>query len=116
MTRRTSLRAAARENYVAMAKGQGANASNGDPPPSLSLPHKGGDENRSTETNLTTRVRELYEESAVPVREIAAVAGISVRGKVAASETDVPDERLVDFIVSWPGKWPKGAKGKGPGK
>jgi hypothetical protein len=37
-----------------------------------------------------------------------------VRGKVAASEKDVPDERLVDFIVSWPGKWPKGAKGKGP--
>jgi uncharacterized cysteine cluster protein YcgN (CxxCxxCC family) len=41
-------------------------------------------------------------------------AGISVRGKVAASEKDVPDERLVDFIVSWPGKWPKGSKGKGP--
>jgi uncharacterized cysteine cluster protein YcgN (CxxCxxCC family) len=41
-------------------------------------------------------------------------SGVSVRGKVAASEKDVPDERLVDFIVSWPGKWPKGAKGKGP--
>ena len=41
-------------------------------------------------------------------------AGISVRDKVAASEKDVPDERLVDFIVSWPGKWPKGSKGKGP--
>jgi hypothetical protein len=37
-------------------------------------------------------------------------AGISVRGKVAANEKDVPDERLVDFIVSWPGKWPKGSR------
>ena len=37
-------------------------------------------------------------------------AGISVRGRVAASEKDVPDERLEDFIVSWPGKWPKGAR------
>ena len=39
-------------------------------------------------------------------------AGISVRGRVAASEKDVPDERLEDFIVKWPGKWPKGAKAK----
>jgi uncharacterized cysteine cluster protein YcgN (CxxCxxCC family) len=38
-------------------------------------------------------------------------AGISVRGKVSASEKDVPDERLVDFIVKWPGKWPKGSRG-----
>ncbi len=38
-------------------------------------------------------------------------AGVSVRGRVAASEKDVPDERLEDFIVSWPGKWPKGARG-----
>jgi uncharacterized cysteine cluster protein YcgN (CxxCxxCC family) len=44
-------------------------------------------------------------------------AGISVRGRVAASEKDVPDERLEDFIVKWPGKWPKGAKAKvAPGK
>jgi len=35
-----------------------------------------------------------------------------VRGRVAASEQDVPDERLEDFIVSWPGKWPKGARRK----
>ncbi|HEX3709408.1 MAG TPA: hypothetical protein VHV56_05925, partial [Pseudolabrys sp.] len=39
-------------------------------------------------------------------------AGVSVRGRVSASEKDVPDERLEDFIVSWPGKWPKGARGK----
>ena len=37
-------------------------------------------------------------------------AGISVQNKVVASETDVPLESLPDFIVSWPGKFPKGAK------
>jgi len=37
-------------------------------------------------------------------------AGISVQGKVQASETDVPLEQYPDFIVSWPGKFPKGAK------
>ena len=37
-------------------------------------------------------------------------AGISVRGRVTASETDVPDEKLEDYIVAWPGKWPKGAR------
>ena len=42
-------------------------------------------------------------------------AGISVRGRVAASETDVPDEKLPDHIVSWPGKWPKGAKRQAKG-
>ncbi|MFY9599553.1 MAG: YcgN family cysteine cluster protein [Pseudolabrys sp.] len=40
-------------------------------------------------------------------------AGVSVRGRVAASEADVPDEKLEEYIVSWPGKWPKGAKRKG---
>ena len=39
-------------------------------------------------------------------------AGISVRGRVAASEKDVPDARLEDYIVSWPGKWPKGSRTK----
>ena len=38
-------------------------------------------------------------------------AGISVRGKVGASEVDVPDHALEDHLVSWPLKWPKGAKG-----
>ncbi len=38
-------------------------------------------------------------------------AGVSVRGRVAANEKDVPDERLEDFVVAWPGKWPKGSKG-----
>src|SRR3974377_655247 len=39
-------------------------------------------------------------------------AGISVRGRVPASESDVPDDKLVDYVVGWPGKWPKGARGK----
>jgi hypothetical protein len=30
---------------------------------------------------------------------------------VTASEADVPDDKLTDYIVSWPGKWPKGARG-----
>ena len=39
-------------------------------------------------------------------------AGISVRGKVGASEATVPDEKLEDYIVSWPLKWPKAARRK----
>ena len=42
--------------------------------------------------------------------ETVHAAGISVRGKVGASEVDVPDRDLEDHIVSWPLKWPKGAK------
>ncbi len=38
-------------------------------------------------------------------------AGVSVQGRVAASETSVPDERLEEFLVKWPQRWPKGAKG-----
>jgi uncharacterized protein len=45
-------------------------------------------------------------------KETVHEAGISVRGRVSAIETDVPDERLEDFIVKWPGKWPRGAKRK----
>jgi uncharacterized cysteine cluster protein YcgN (CxxCxxCC family) len=37
-------------------------------------------------------------------------AGVSVRGRVTASEKDVPDAKLEDYIVSWPGKVPKGAR------
>jgi uncharacterized cysteine cluster protein YcgN (CxxCxxCC family) len=44
--------------------------------------------------------------------ETVHAAGVSVRGRVAANEKDVPDERLEDFIVSWPGKVPKGARRK----
>ncbi len=42
--------------------------------------------------------------------ETVHAAGVSVRGRVAASEVDVPDEELEKFIVAWPGKWPKGAR------
>jgi uncharacterized cysteine cluster protein YcgN (CxxCxxCC family) len=37
-------------------------------------------------------------------------AGVSVRGKVGACETDVKAKDMEDHIVSWPLKWPKGAK------
>jgi uncharacterized cysteine cluster protein YcgN (CxxCxxCC family) len=39
-------------------------------------------------------------------------AGISARGRVAGSEEGVPHDKLEEYIVSWPGKWPKGAKRK----
>ena len=45
-------------------------------------------------------------------RETVHEAGVSVRGRVAASEADVPDEKLEQYIVAWPGKWPRGAKRK----
>ena len=44
--------------------------------------------------------------------ETVHTAGVSVRGRVAASEADVPDEKLEEYIVSWPGKWPKGSRGR----
>ena len=37
-------------------------------------------------------------------------AGISVRGKVSDSEANVPDDKLENYIVSWPMKWPKGSR------
>jgi uncharacterized protein len=37
-------------------------------------------------------------------------AGVSVRGKVELSEKDVPDDKLEEHLVSWPLKWPKGAR------
>jgi uncharacterized protein len=38
-------------------------------------------------------------------------AGVSVRGRVRASETQVPDELLEDYIVNWPLRLPKRARG-----
>jgi uncharacterized protein len=42
--------------------------------------------------------------------ETVHAAGVSVRGRVAASEADVPDEELEDYIVSWPLKLSKAAR------
>ena len=41
-------------------------------------------------------------------------AGISVRGRVKASEEEVPDNQLEDWIVSWPRQIPKAARRKLP--
>ena len=40
-------------------------------------------------------------------------AGISVRGRVRASEAEVSDDALEDYIVSWPLKVPKRARRQG---
>lgn len=37
-------------------------------------------------------------------------AGISVKGRVSASETEVPEHEIVDHIVKWPLKWPRNAR------
>jgi uncharacterized cysteine cluster protein YcgN (CxxCxxCC family) len=39
-------------------------------------------------------------------------AGVSVRGRVGATEDEVPDEELEDRIVNWPLKLPKAARRK----
>jgi uncharacterized protein len=45
--------------------------------------------------------------------ETVHAAGISVRGRVRASETEVADEMLEDYIVSWPLRLPKRARRAG---
>jgi len=42
--------------------------------------------------------------------ETVHTAGVSVKGRVGACETQVPDEELEKWIVGWPGKVPRGAK------
>lgn len=42
--------------------------------------------------------------------ETVHAAGVSVRGRVSASEVDVPDDKLEDHLVSWPGRVPKAAR------
>lgn len=42
--------------------------------------------------------------------ETVHAAGVSVRGRVGASEAEVPDEDLEDYIVSWPLRLPKAAR------
>lgn len=88
MTRRSSVRAQARRNYCALAgkaSGQVSEATpTPDPSPRAASARGGGEQKASAggekkETKLTQRVRELYEESAVPVREIARLAGVTER-------------------------------------
>jgi uncharacterized cysteine cluster protein YcgN (CxxCxxCC family) len=45
--------------------------------------------------------------------ETVHAAGVSVRGRVHASEVDVPDADLEDYIVNWPLKLPKRARRRG---
>jgi len=45
-------------------------------------------------------------------RETVHDAGVSVRGRVEASEKDVPDERMEEYVVKWPGRWPRSGKGR----
>jgi uncharacterized cysteine cluster protein YcgN (CxxCxxCC family) len=41
--------------------------------------------------------------------ETVVEAGVAVRGRVYASEDDVPDEDVPDRIVAWPLRWPRKA-------
>ena len=43
-------------------------------------------------------------------RETIHAAGVSVRGRVAASEDDVAVDDLPLHIVKWPNRWPKKAR------
>ena len=42
--------------------------------------------------------------------ETVHAAGVSVRGRMSATEDSVPDEDLEDYIVRWPQKLPKSAR------
>lgn len=75
MTRRMSQRARAQEIFREMAEADSISAITPTPDPSP----QGGGESESAELTLTARVRALYENSAVPVREIARLAGITER-------------------------------------
>jgi hypothetical protein len=81
MTRRMSQRARAQEFFREMAEDEAARGSTKTETPTLTLPLSGGgtESMEGGEPDLTARVRALYENSAVPVREIAAVAGVSER-------------------------------------
>lgn len=87
MTPRTSVRAAARDRYGELRKKRAVAKEappTPDPPslrfgaaspsPPLAAPTGGGEQ-----TDLTARIRVLYEETSVPVREIAAIAGVTER-------------------------------------
>jgi hypothetical protein len=77
MTRRSSVRAQARRIY-----GETTEAAAPTPDPSLASAFARGasaDKSGGGETQLTARVRKLYEESAVPVAAIARIAGVTER-------------------------------------
>jgi hypothetical protein len=78
MTRRSSVRAQARRNYCDLVAGQRKSAPTPAPSPRVARA-RGGGEQRRVETKLTKRVRRLYEDSAVPVREIARIVGVTER-------------------------------------
>jgi hypothetical protein len=46
--------------------------------------------------------------------ETVVAAGVSVKGRVFASEDEVAEDDLPERIVNWPLRWPRGAKGKRP--
>jgi uncharacterized cysteine cluster protein YcgN (CxxCxxCC family) len=46
--------------------------------------------------------------------ETVVAAGVSVKGKVHANEDEVGEEEIVERIVAWPLRWPKGARGRRP--
>jgi predicted transcriptional regulator len=111
MTRRSSQRALAREIYREMkeerAKQEAA--------PTVTLPRErgreedeqGGGGQGPTTQNITAKVRALYEHSAVPVAEIAAVAGVTERTiyKYAAKERWTPRYR---WSAAHPRRWRAG--------
>ncbi len=82
MTRRSSVRAQARRNYCELK--QTIPTATPTPGPS---PQGGGEKQEAgreqnaaqAEPTLMQRIRALYEDSAVPVREIAAIAGVTER-------------------------------------
>ena len=83
MTPRMSKRARAREVYGDLAERLAPNAitPTPDPSPRLARASGGGEKEASVreEPDLNARLRDLYEKSAVPVREIARIAGVTER-------------------------------------
>lgn len=86
MTRRSSVRAQAREIYCEMAAKAAAQATveasapTPDPSPRCADARGGGEQGAvlaPAPTDLTARVRALYEDSSVSVREIARIAGVT---------------------------------------
>lgn len=122
MTPRLSVRAAARDIYVKMAR-EAAAASVAKSTPTAHLspcpsPHSspdgerplafgGGEKNENEggqQLDLMTRLRRLYEDSAVPVREIARLAGVTER-------------TLYKYIAKggWRRRYVRAARGNGAG-